>query len=371
MHIASRRAKVASLVVALALAAGLLACGGNGGDTGQPTPPATPTPPPPAPPPAPSTADPAIAYQDGPNIAVVDEDGSNARTLTSDGLNRTPSWSPDGAWLVFARREQVQGRTVQGIYIMRKDGSSRCRVVDVTATDDALFLHPAWSPQPVGGKHWIVYFDVPAGGQFHNLFAAEAPADPSAGCTTKPSGTLLTPGTESDAETRPSWSPSADNIVAQVFTPSGIEIVTYAFAVVNESPQLNDRRVVTTSGGLAGVPQPVFPKWANTRERLFVQANPTGIVGDTDTWWADLSGNANFNITSGLGSGHEQLEATPSPDDRQITFLGSTSIDSTFGIHKVNVDGTGPQLLVGGTGLKHPNWRRCNRSSADQIPDCR
>ena len=68
------------------------------------------------------------------NVEVMDvftmrADGSDVRRVTDSlGYSGTPSWSPDGRWIVFSadRADYPRG---QGIYITRSDGSSRPRRV--------------------------------------------------------------------------------------------------------------------------------------------------------------------------------------------------------------------------------------------------
>ena len=65
-------------------------------------------------------------------------DGSNVLQLTFDGNNKTPSWSPDGRFIVFGST----GRGQTGLYIMQSDGSGTVRVDTGAAGDKS----PAWSP---------------------------------------------------------------------------------------------------------------------------------------------------------------------------------------------------------------------------------
>lgn len=65
-------------------------------------------------------------------IYVSRPDGSAARRLTVDGYS--PSWSPDGGWIAFARSGDI--------WIMRSDGSEPRRVTRSPQTEDA----PDWLP---------------------------------------------------------------------------------------------------------------------------------------------------------------------------------------------------------------------------------
>jgi Tol biopolymer transport system component len=61
------------------------------------------------------------------DVFTMRRDGTDVRKITDSlGFSGTPSWSPDGRWIVFnADRADYPGS--QGIYIVRSDGSSRPR----------------------------------------------------------------------------------------------------------------------------------------------------------------------------------------------------------------------------------------------------
>lgn len=77
--------------------------------------------------------------RDGKELWIVDYDGANLRQLTRDGsLNLSPSWSPDGAHLVFTTYVQGPPRIA-----LREMATGTTRVL---ATGDGLSAAAVWSP---------------------------------------------------------------------------------------------------------------------------------------------------------------------------------------------------------------------------------
>ena len=81
-------------------------------------------------PPKPAEANPAIAFEARSyasyynDLMVMDADGANQVRLVRGGDNTTPSWSPDGEWIAFARSSLA----APGIYKIRRDGSGLCQI---------------------------------------------------------------------------------------------------------------------------------------------------------------------------------------------------------------------------------------------------
>ena len=82
-------------------------------------------------------------------IYVMDADGKNMRRLTNNRKNEwSPSWSPDGKWIVFSADRKADGVNYE-IYVMDADGGNQRRLTNNRHYDGV----PSWSPD---GK-WIVF----------------------------------------------------------------------------------------------------------------------------------------------------------------------------------------------------------------------
>ena len=73
------------------------------------------------------------------NIYVMDVDGKNLVQLTNTGNDSSPSWSPDGKRIVFARCQIGKGGA---LWIMNSDGSNQVQLT----TDGNGARNPSWSP---------------------------------------------------------------------------------------------------------------------------------------------------------------------------------------------------------------------------------
>jgi len=102
-------------------------CGGGGGGSGDGTP-----------------ADPAIAYLDGGDLKVMNEDGSNQTTVFTSStthLGGTPSWSSDGTSLAF----RAPGWRLMRVDLKLENGIPVAKDEPTLLTTDEVFQQ-AWSP---------------------------------------------------------------------------------------------------------------------------------------------------------------------------------------------------------------------------------
>ncbi|MEE8294207.1 MAG: hypothetical protein V3R64_00700 [Sphingomonadales bacterium] len=76
-------------------------------------------------------------------IYIMNADGTGQRRITHEGpaLEYSISWSPDGNWLVFQSRPEINPG-VHSLYIIGTDGMDRRRITDGRYNDTS----PAWSP---------------------------------------------------------------------------------------------------------------------------------------------------------------------------------------------------------------------------------
>ena len=178
-------------------------------------------------PPKPAPGNPAIAYEATSystlyaDLMVMDADGANQVRLVRGGDNLTPSWSPDGNWIAFARSAVA----TPGIYMVRPNGSGLCLIAQTSGRDE--FGAPTWSPATdAAGDYWIIYVDRMAVGRPPDLFASRA----RCGATDQRQLTDT-----ASAEMWPAWSPDGRlaayvdgdihvfDIVSNV--PGGIDLV--------------------------------------------------------------------------------------------------------------------------------------------------
>ncbi|MFN8448214.1 MAG: hypothetical protein U0521_06400 [Anaerolineae bacterium] len=74
------------------------------------------------------------------DIYVMNSDGSNIRRLTANAVtDRTPAWSPDGAWIVYS--SDTRGDGGHDLYRVSADGGEP----EVLFSDGARNSNPRWS----------------------------------------------------------------------------------------------------------------------------------------------------------------------------------------------------------------------------------
>ena len=83
-----------------------------------------------------------IAFVRDRDIYVVEMDGSGLRNLTKDAAgNLDPDWSPDGVWIAYSSTRDGDSR----IWRIRAEGTDRRRLTGDRGADHQEY-HPSWSP---------------------------------------------------------------------------------------------------------------------------------------------------------------------------------------------------------------------------------
>ena len=243
----------------------------------------------------------SFAYFSRNEIWVAGSDGSNPRQLTaSPGIDRSPSWSPDGTKIAFA-----SGRNApSNIFVMNADGSDQRQVTFGSGRDRTS----AWTAD--GGQ--IVYDR-----EFQELFIVNA--DGSGG------GRKLADG----------WGPSAGPYGNKLaFTGPGGDA-----GVVTMRLDGTERRQVTELG------QADFsPEWSPGGTDLMF-TRPSG--EDRDVYRVHANGLGLVRLTN--TPGRSEVGPVWSPDGTKIAFVGCPNPLSSAdcGIYVMNRDGTGEAQVPG------------------------
>ncbi len=179
---------------------------------------------PPKPPPGP--ADPAMAYMDGEDLMVMDDDGSNQTLVMAEtGIMGWAAWSPNGEKLVF--NCDAEGH---GVYTINLDGSGLKKLVSTPGPD---VVYPgekarvAWSPAPAAdGKYKIALAVRMSEPGSTDIFLVNLDG----------TGLVNLTSTFDDWESFPTWSPSADRLAVAVED----DVVVYDLGLVNGEVAITD-----------------------------------------------------------------------------------------------------------------------------------
>ena len=171
------------------------------------------------------------SWRDGdPNIYLMEADGSNPRPLTSDpGNDRSARFSPDGTRIAFVSERNGNAE----IYVMDADGSNPVNLTRDPASED---LDPAWSPD--GGT--LV---------FASTRGTAVPDVRFSLWTMSADGSALAPVPIAGEGRSPDWSPDGSRIVyTSLRGADDAEIVSIR-------PDGSDPRNLTRRGGIDELPR--------------------------------------------------------------------------------------------------------------------
>lgn len=79
------------------------------------------------------------------DLYVADADGTNETQITNTPLytpESTPTWSPDGKKIAYARPSDIPGETATDIFVINADGSNETNLTETADADHT----PVWSP---------------------------------------------------------------------------------------------------------------------------------------------------------------------------------------------------------------------------------
>jgi len=311
-------------------------------------------------PPKPSSAVPAprvsgtIAFALRGDVYVL-RDGQYVN-VTSEGRNLSPSLSPDGRTLIFARRETIDGKAVVDGQvtpslmhysdIIRKDATGGTETILVTglkAKSATGFHQVAWHDGPVlspDGAKFAIVTDL-ADGSGSNLEIYDTKSTASA---TKRLGVLSSGSDLAD----PAWSPDGKTVA----------VTSYTLGV--------PRLLLVPVDGRAATPQKIDadgeayrPSFSSDGKWLVYTLRHPG--GGNDVHAVDMSTGRDVALTSDGRS----WNGVPSPDSTSIAFLHETG--GVIDLYALELGGTigatlsprSPVKLTRGEGVdgdSRPSW---------------
>jgi Tol biopolymer transport system component len=246
-----------------------------------------------------------IAFERQGGIYTMDADGSNELLLTTSG--NEPSWSPDGAKIVFSSIRDGD----REIYVMNSDGTGQTRLTNHSGFDGS----PTWSPN--GEKIAFTRGLEPS-----EIYVMDSDGS---------SPTSLTSDL-SLSSSNPDWS------------PDGTKIVFYG--TLNEEGLIvmnadgTGKTLLTSPVGLA----PPNPSWSPDGKKIAFERMSFGDPDATHDIYVINADGTNLTrltktpIPGGSSILNYDLEPTWSPDGTKIAFV--TNRDGNDEIYIMKADGT-------------------------------
>ena len=260
-----------------------------------------------------------IVHVSGTQIVVIDADGGGRRVISDAKGNQTPSWSRDGASILFAGGD-FPNITIQ---TMNADGSSR-RIV--APNGGAFDYDPVWSPD---GKSIAFVSGIRGQGPRIHLMNADG--------TARRRLTTLSLGEE-----RPAWSPDGKQIAFQASGESNGAPDAHVYVTTVSS---GDTRRITSHR------RPMLdetPSWFPDGQRLAIQS-------DRDGTWSTYVIGLDGAVKARLTKPANYYNPKWSPDGNALAF--ESTRDGKSAVYTVGVDGSQLLKLTADTlSSGQPNW---------------
>lgn len=248
------------------------------------------------------------------NLWTMNADGSDRQRLTNlKGYELSPSWSPDGNRIAYARYPE--------------SGDSEIRIYDVATGASSAFTadavnedYPAWSPD--GTKIAYVRYETDS-----EIYVGAPPA--------KTGHTNLTNNGVGDLH--PAWSPDGSKIVFSHYDGSDLELMVM-------DADGSDKEYLTSNGA-----PDTYPDWSPDGTKI---AWSYGVATVEDIWVMNADGSGSPRQLTDHPNG--ELRPRWSPDSRRIVYEQKGTFDSN--VYVMDADGSNRRKLSDGDDEQGGDW---------------
>jgi TolB protein len=251
---------------------------------------------------------------------------ARARLTTSTDNEEQSSWSPDGQWITYKRRDAV--------WIVRVDGTSPPQALTEIVADDSNNTQPAWSPD---GRQLVFRSNrASAPANVGDIWAMDAPS----GENQHP--LVVSPGDER----YPSLSPDGTKLLFRsdqdAIDADGDEEIYVANADGTNITALTHNTIVDSA-----------PNWSPDGSKIAFEAAPDSI--NREIYVMNADGSHIVRLTT--NDVHDE-GPTWSPDGRMIAFTRAATPTSPGDIWVMNADGSDQRQLTDTDIIEEsPDWQ--------------